>query len=208
MNELVPDRLDEPWTRSAMAKQVGVAPTTLANWAARDQSPLGTVEAPNGDAMYTWRRLLDFCRANPNLHATRQVMEQYRVRFSVVPSSRPPQQPTSTRADAVTRSRTASAGAASSDGVTLRSALQDLKTQVEEHSAVVAAAVKLAEHAAGVQQTLVASVAQAAELSIVSGDTGNGLAFLRSQLDKFEAEFPDRLFDVMSAQGSMLATRD
>lgn len=29
---------------------------------------------------------------------------------------------------------------------------------------------------------------QAAELSIVSGDTGNGLAFLRSQLDKFEAE--------------------
>lgn len=36
--------------------------------------------------------------------------------------------------------------------------------------------------------TLVASVAQAAELSIVSGDTGNGLAFLRSQLDKFEAD--------------------
>ncbi len=36
--------------------------------------------------------------------------------------------------------------------------------------------------------TLVASVAQAAELSIVSGDTGNGLAFLRSQLDRFEAE--------------------
>ncbi|KKC32168.1 ABC transporter substrate-binding protein [Devosia psychrophila] len=36
--------------------------------------------------------------------------------------------------------------------------------------------------------TLVASVAQAAELSMVSGDTGTGLAFLRSQLDKFEAE--------------------
>jgi len=36
--------------------------------------------------------------------------------------------------------------------------------------------------------TLVAGAAQAAELSIVSGDTGNGLAFLRSQLDKFEAE--------------------
>jgi trehalose/maltose transport system substrate-binding protein len=36
--------------------------------------------------------------------------------------------------------------------------------------------------------TLVAASAQAAELSIVSGDTGNGLAFLRSQLDKFEAE--------------------
>ena len=36
--------------------------------------------------------------------------------------------------------------------------------------------------------TLVASVAQAAELSIVSGDTGNGLAFLQSQLDKFEAD--------------------
>lgn len=36
--------------------------------------------------------------------------------------------------------------------------------------------------------TLVVGSAQAAELSIVSGDTGNGLAFLRSQLDKFEAE--------------------
>jgi len=36
--------------------------------------------------------------------------------------------------------------------------------------------------------TLVGGAAQAAELSIVSGDTGNGLAFLRSQLDKFEAE--------------------
>ena len=35
--------------------------------------------------------------------------------------------------------------------------------------------------------TLVGAAAQAAELSIVSGDTGNGLAFLRSQLDKFEA---------------------
>ncbi|KKB80229.1 ABC transporter substrate-binding protein [Devosia soli] len=30
--------------------------------------------------------------------------------------------------------------------------------------------------------------AQAADLSIVSGDTGNGLAFLRSQLDKFEQQ--------------------
>jgi trehalose/maltose transport system substrate-binding protein len=35
--------------------------------------------------------------------------------------------------------------------------------------------------------TLVAGVAQAADLSMVSGDTGTGLAFLRSQLDKFEA---------------------
>ncbi|SCM75277.1 putative ABC transporter-binding protein DR_1438 [uncultured Pleomorphomonas sp.] len=32
-----------------------------------------------------------------------------------------------------------------------------------------------------------ASAAMAAELAIVSGDTGNGLAFLQSQLDKFEA---------------------
>ena len=30
--------------------------------------------------------------------------------------------------------------------------------------------------------------AQAADLAIVSGDTGNGLAFLRSQLDRFEAD--------------------
>lgn len=36
--------------------------------------------------------------------------------------------------------------------------------------------------------TLVAGAAQAAELSIVSGDTGNGLEFLRGQLDKFEAD--------------------
>jgi trehalose/maltose transport system substrate-binding protein len=36
--------------------------------------------------------------------------------------------------------------------------------------------------------TLVAGAAQAAELSIVSGDTGNGLQFLQSQLDKFTEE--------------------
>ncbi len=36
--------------------------------------------------------------------------------------------------------------------------------------------------------TLVGAGAQAAELSIVSGDTGSGLAFLRSQLDRFEAD--------------------
>jgi trehalose/maltose transport system substrate-binding protein len=36
--------------------------------------------------------------------------------------------------------------------------------------------------------TLVAGAAQAAELSVVSGDTGNGLAFLQEQLDKFSAE--------------------
>ncbi|MCW5722491.1 MAG: ABC transporter substrate-binding protein [Devosia sp.] len=36
--------------------------------------------------------------------------------------------------------------------------------------------------------TLVAGAAQAAELSVVSGDTGNGLAFLQEQLDKFEAQ--------------------
>ncbi|MHA6691102.1 ABC transporter substrate-binding protein [Devosia sp. A449] len=36
--------------------------------------------------------------------------------------------------------------------------------------------------------TLIAGSVQAAELSIVSGDTGNGLEFLRGQLDKFEAD--------------------
>jgi trehalose/maltose transport system substrate-binding protein len=36
--------------------------------------------------------------------------------------------------------------------------------------------------------TLGVVAAQAANLSIVSGDTGNGLEFLRSQLDRFEAE--------------------
>ncbi|KKC36578.1 ABC transporter substrate-binding protein [Devosia epidermidihirudinis] len=36
--------------------------------------------------------------------------------------------------------------------------------------------------------TLVVGGAQAADLSIVSGDTGTGLAFLRGQLDKFEAD--------------------
>lgn len=36
--------------------------------------------------------------------------------------------------------------------------------------------------------TLVAGAAQAAELSVVSGDTGNGLAFLQEQLDKFEEQ--------------------
>jgi trehalose/maltose transport system substrate-binding protein len=35
--------------------------------------------------------------------------------------------------------------------------------------------------------TLGVVAAQAADLAMVSGDTGNGLAFLRSQLDKFEA---------------------
>jgi len=36
--------------------------------------------------------------------------------------------------------------------------------------------------------TLSVIAAQAADLAIVSGDTGNGLAFLRSELDKFEKE--------------------
>lgn len=36
--------------------------------------------------------------------------------------------------------------------------------------------------------TLGVMAAQAADLAIVSGDTGNGLEFLRSQLDRFEAE--------------------
>ena len=36
--------------------------------------------------------------------------------------------------------------------------------------------------------TLGAMAAQAADLAMVSGDTGNGLEFLRSQLDRFEAE--------------------
>jgi trehalose/maltose transport system substrate-binding protein len=36
--------------------------------------------------------------------------------------------------------------------------------------------------------TLVAGTAQAVELSIVSGDTGNGLAFLQEQLKKFEEQ--------------------
>ena len=159
MNDLVPDRLDELLTRSAMARQSGVASTTLANWGARVQGPLATVQAPRGDAMYTWRHLLVFCRANPNLHATRQVLEQYRERFAAQPSSSPPQQSTSVGAAAEVKGRLAPAGPSSGDGATLRSALQDLKTQVDEHSAVVAAAVKLAEDAIGVQQTLVASMA-------------------------------------------------
>ncbi|MET3898208.1 trehalose/maltose transport system substrate-binding protein [Devosia sp. UYZn731] len=36
--------------------------------------------------------------------------------------------------------------------------------------------------------TLISSVAQAAQLAVVSGDTGNGLAFLQEQLKKFEAD--------------------
>src|SRR5687768_5572657 len=36
--------------------------------------------------------------------------------------------------------------------------------------------------------TLVSGVAQAAELSIVSGDTGTGLQFLQSELDLFQEE--------------------
>lgn len=159
VNDLVPDRLDELFTRSAMAKQSGVASTTLANWVARDQAPLATVQVPSGDAMYTWRHLLDFCRANPKLHATRQVLEQYRESFTADPLSRPPQRSTSVEAAAAATSRLTTVGPSSGDGATVRSALQDLKTQVDEHSAVVAAAVKLAEDAAGVQQTLVASIA-------------------------------------------------
>ncbi|WDR04136.1 ABC transporter substrate-binding protein [Devosia algicola] len=42
---------------------------------------------------------------------------------------------------------------------------------------------------AGLMATVaLGGVAQAASLSMVSGDTGNGLAFLRTQLDRFEAE--------------------
>jgi trehalose/maltose transport system substrate-binding protein len=41
--------------------------------------------------------------------------------------------------------------------------------------------------------TFVATGAQAANLSMVSGDTGNGLAFLRSQLDIFEKQTGDKV---------------
>ncbi len=160
MNDLVPDRLDEMLTRSAMAKQSGVAPTTLANWIAREQAPLATVQAPSGDAMYTWRHLLDFCTANPKLHATRQVLERYRERFGAAPLSHPPELSTIVGPATATKSQPTPVGASSGDAATLRSALLDLKAQVDEHSAVVAAAVKLAEDAAGVQRTLVASMAR------------------------------------------------
>jgi hypothetical protein len=159
VNDLVPDRLDELLTRSAMAKQSGVASTTLANWIARDQASLATVQAPSGDAMYTWRHLLVFCKANPNLHATRQILERYRERFASEALNDPPHPSARVRAATTSGSRPAQVGPFFSDGARLRSALQDLKTQVDEHSAVVAAAVKLAGEAAGVQQSLVAIVA-------------------------------------------------
>jgi hypothetical protein len=155
VNELVPGRLDEPLTRSAMAKQAGVASTTLGNWATRDHAALATVAVPNGDALYTWRSLLDFCAANPSLHATRQVREQYRKHFADDPSSRPLQHPSSGGAASAARGPSVIAGAAPDDRVTLRSALQDLKIQVDTNSAVVAAAAKLAEDAASSQAALV-----------------------------------------------------
>jgi hypothetical protein len=87
------------------------------------------------------------------------VLEQYRERFAADLLGRPPQQFPGIGAVAADMGRLDRASPSSGDAATLRSALQDLKTQVDEHSAVVAAAVKLAEDAAGVQQALVASTA-------------------------------------------------
>jgi hypothetical protein len=157
VNELVPDRLDEPWTRSAMAKQADVSPTTLKNWSARESSPLATVPSPIGDAMYTWRHLLNFCKANPNLQATPQVLKQYRVRFPPEPADRPSQLRVGA-ADA-TLGEASSASPASPDGVTLRSALEELRTRIGEHFVLVTAAARVADDAASLQQNLLATMA-------------------------------------------------
>jgi len=173
VNDLVPDRLDKQWTRSAMAKRAGVAPTTLANWSERPHDPLQTIEASNGDALYTWRLLLNFCRGNPQLTATSQVLDRAEELFAdasrdILESQRPP-----VGAATRTQSLPFSADARSSDGATLRSALQDLKTQVGEHSAVVAAATQLAADAAVIQAALVERLVQlevAVDAAVGAGD--------------------------------------
>lgn len=154
VNEVVPDRLYEPLTRSAMAKRAGISYTTLTNWTKREVDPLPTVETAAGDVLYTWRLLLDFCRAHPKLHSSSQVLDQHRRLLVEESSGRASGHPSIHGATALTGRQETSGGSVSGDGVTLRAALLYLKSEVDAHSSVVAAAAQLAEDAARCQASL------------------------------------------------------
>lgn len=166
VNDEVPDRLHAPMSRAVLAKEADVSPATLKNWSDRENGPLSTVPAPGGRPLYTWIHLRDFCMANTNLTAARRALERYRELF-VDPSDHPSQPDPTVGADPPTRSRSISSGAALSDGATLRSALADLKTQVQENESVVAAATKLAQDASRAQSALLARV-ELLELAVAS----------------------------------------
>jgi hypothetical protein len=157
VNDEVPDHLHAPMSRAVLAKEADVSPATLKNWSDREDGPLLTVPAPGGRSLYTWLHLRDFCMANTNLTAARRALERYRKLFVDLPGH--PSRPDPTvGADVPTKSQSISSGTARTDGATLRSALADLKTQVQEHESVVAAATKLAEDASRAQSALVARV--------------------------------------------------
>ncbi len=153
-------------SRAALAKEAGVSAATLKSWSDRETAPLKGVEAPGGRLLYTWSHLRDFCMGNPNLTATRQVLQRYRELF-FDPPGHPGQPVTTVGADLPTRSRPTSTRTALSDSATLRSALADLKTQVQEHQSVVAAATQLALDADRAQTALLTRV-EHLELAVAS----------------------------------------
>ncbi|WP_418060341.1 hypothetical protein [Pimelobacter simplex] len=166
MKDEVPDRLHAPMSRAALAKEADISPATLKSWSERESDPLPTAPGPGGRSLYTWLHLRDFCLGNPNLTATRQVLQRYRELF-VDPSDHPNQPVATVGADLPTRSRPTSAGAALNDGATLRSALADLKTQVQENQSLVAAATQLALDADRAQTALLTRV-EHLELAVAS----------------------------------------
>lgn len=153
-------------SRAALAREADVSPATLKSWSDREKEPLQSVEAPGGRLLYTWLHLRDFCMANTNLTAARRALDRFRELF-VDPPGHPGQPVATVGADLPTRSRPTSTGTALSDGATLRSALADLKTQVQEHQSVVAAATQLALDAGRAQVALLACV-ERVELAVTS----------------------------------------
>lgn len=65
---------DEPLTVAELARQSGVARSTLRGWAKHPDRPLQTVGGPR--ALHTWAQLFDFCDAHPNLYKSREILRR------------------------------------------------------------------------------------------------------------------------------------
>lgn len=123
----------------------------------REDNPLETVGGDD-DVLYTWRHLLTFCRANPKLTTTATVVERYRELSgdgTAGQGSHPALPVTLPSTSGVTSGQPTLVGQVPGGSATLRSALDDLKTQVEDHASVVLATARLADDAARIHRGLV-----------------------------------------------------
>jgi hypothetical protein len=154
MSSLVPEPYDEPLSRSAMSRAAGISATTLENWTKRVEGPLETVRVGDADG-FTWRLLLAFCASHPTLPGARQVRARYRETFSPAPAVSDQVALRLVRQTAATK-----APVFADDDATLRAALENMKSAVDQNAAAVAHATELAAEAARTQQQLLHSLEQ------------------------------------------------